>query len=124
MLYRFRKIDHGVILLKSSDRQLGLSTFLMNYCIENDCKLYAPGRVGRNIATDFYMQRKHIGADCPEPNSLLSRYIICSDISDLRSLSRDTYILLDNSCTPKDLGRVHDYGFKFRGFITSDDIKR
>lgn len=122
LIRKFVKTKQGVIVLKSSDRQLGLSTMLLTYCLDNNCILYVPGRIGRTLAHDFFMYRSAHHLDCPNPSQLLKQYIITSDNPCAFQGIEDREMILNNSCTPLDLGRVLLHVQKVRGFITCDFI--
>lgn len=111
--YLFWKYKHNygtgkVIITKESDRQLGLTTMMIEDCLNRNCRLF----VSNEIAKEHIVRELHkrVNGSCFTTSINLYDYVISvHDIvmGKFRG-QRNVKIIIDNQCKFKDVERVID----------------
>lgn len=128
--YIYWKYKHNwntgkVILLKEGDRQLGLTTMMINDCLNKRCMLFVPNEIAKKrVYEEIYnMFNSPIMTSLIDPNDYL---ITLNDINrgKLRGV-RNVKILVDNQCTYRDVIKLYEQGLGHsikNGFIYLDIV--
>lgn len=107
-----------LIITKPGDRQLGLTTMMLEDCIRRNYKLYVPTRMAKEIlAKEIYDMY-----NSPTLTSSINPYdylVTPADISSnkLRGFG-NVKIIVDNQCRYENLKTIYDNGYSIEnGFI-------
>lgn len=123
--YLYWKYKHNwntgkVIVLKEKDRQLGLTTMMINDCLNKRCMLFVHSESAkRRIYEEIYnMFNSPIMTSSINPNDYI---VTLNDINCGKLRGKGNIkILIDNQCTYNDVIKLHDQGLGHRianGFI-------
>lgn len=108
--YKHNKGTGKVIVTKQEDRQLGLTTMMINDCLNRRCMLFVPNEMAKKRTYEeiYNMINSPTMTSSIDPNDYL---ITPNDINrgKLRGV-RNTKIIIDNQCTYKDVTTLYDQG--------------
>lgn len=114
-----------VIVLKEKDRQLGLTTMMINDCLNKKCMLFVHSEAAkRRVYEEIYnMFNSPIMTSSINPNDYI---ITLNDINrgKLRGIG-NVKIIVDNQCTYNDVAKLYDQGLRHRianGFVYLDIV--
>lgn len=111
-----------VIVLKEKDRQLGLTTMMINDCLNKRCMLFVHSESAkRRIYEEIYNMNNPIITSSINQDDYI---VTLNDISrgKLRGIG-NVKIIIDNQCTYSDVVKLYDQGLGHRianGFIYLD----
>lgn len=111
--YLFWKYKHNygtgkLIITKEHDRQLGLTTMMIEDCLNRNCRLFVPDEITKErIITELH---KRVNGSCFTTSINPYDYVISvNDIVNGKFRGqRNMKIIIDNKCKFKDVVRVID----------------
>jgi hypothetical protein len=108
--YKHNKGTGKVIVTKQEDRQLGLTTMMINDCLNRRYMLFVPNEIAKKQMYEeiYSMVNSPTMTSSIDPNDYL---ITRNDINrgKLRGV-RNVKLLIDNQCTYKDVVTLYDQG--------------
>lgn len=103
--YIYWKYKHNwntgkVVILKEGDRQLGLTTMMLEDCLKNDCVLLVPTeKYKKNLAHEIYKRGQLGFLPAITEQEAYEKYLISTnDITMGRHLGKRLKIIADNYC--------------------------
>ena len=85
--------------IKEKDRQLGLTTLMLNDCIKNGYVLLVPNQIGKKRLAYELCTKEHMMLRDAE------QYLMCPS-DNTRAFHRDLKIVVDNHCSFGDISEV------------------
>ena len=120
--YKFNWNTGSVIILKQGDRQLGLTTMMLEDCFFNNYKLFVPTYQSKHYALDIlYHYLSNLLCETDQQRTLLKQnmrkeyldmFICPNDITTRKYAGKDAIkIIVDNACTIDSIQVLYDAEF-------------